>query len=267
MTDVTICIVSFGAPAYHAAAYQSVASALAHTDAEVLFLTDTGEVDVPDDSRVTHLPVLRPGEPTRRFMTKLEAWRFFLCRTATDVLILLDADAVFVRSTDSLELANLVAERDLAMVEQTRLLQMGWRRLDYWRHYCRTSLKAIDAHEKPPSVDCFRFFNSGFMACRRQGLGEFLEWADGVLPRVDFNWAAQRGVVLTDQDFVQFWTNNLHPEYASTLDWSWNHCPHWDTGFPRPGGRVVHFSNFYRAPTPEVIERMRSAGSGQNNGV
>ena len=67
------------------------------------------------------------------------------------------------------------------------------------------------------------------------------------------------GLPITDQDFVQFWSNNMHPELVSTLDWSWNHCSQWDIDFPRPGARVIHFSNFYRAPDSEVIKNMRLA--------
>ena len=260
MSDVTICIVSFGDPAYYAAANQSMTSALVHTDADVFLLTDEGRFDIPDNPRITHLPVLRPEQPARRFMNKLEAWRRCLGETQNPVLVLMDADAVFAARAQSSELACLVTEKAFAMVEQTSLLQLEWERQDYWRHYCRTSLKAIDAHAEAPSLDNFRFFNSGFVVCRNPDLGEFLKWCDDVSPLVDFEQAAQTGETVTDQDFIQFWSNNLYPGQVSTLDWSWNHCSHWDTGFPRPDARVIHFSSFYHAPTPEVVASMRIAG-------
>jgi len=259
LANVAVVIVSFGNPAYHSAAYESVFSALDHTDAEIVFLTDIGEFNVPDDSRIRHYQVLQNDQSPRRFMTKLEAWRICLTETEADVLILLDADAVFITTAGSSELSGLVPEKKMAMVEQCFLSQFGWERFDYWRHYCETSLAAINSREKPPSPDSFRFFNSGFVVCGKTYLGDFLTWVDSVIHQVDFDLAARAGITITDQDFIQFWCNNLHPNQTSVLDWSWNHCSHWDRGFPRPGARVIHFSSFYHAPTPEVIASMRIA--------
>ncbi len=264
---MAICIVSFGEAAYYAAAYESAASALAYTDAEILVLTDAVDIELPHDSRIAHLPVLTPERSSKRFMTKLEGWRACLNETEADVIVLLDADAVFVADAPSPELITLVRETDLAMVEQVRLVQLGWRKGDYWRHYCRTSLKAIDAHASPPSPENFRFFNAGFVISRRPGLERFLDWYREVALRVDFDQADRMGLPITDQDFVQFWSNNMHPELVSTLDWSWNHCSQWDIDFPRPGARVIHFSNFYRAPDSEVIKNMRLARTGESTGV
>lgn len=256
---VTVGVVAFGSSAYDSAARQSVASVLGHTDANVVLVTDSADCDVPEDPRMTRLRGLRPEGSTRRFMTKLEGWRLCLNETPTPVLVLLDADAVFVRSARASELAGLVGQGDFAMVEQTRLPALGWGRLDYWLHYCRTTLQAIDPRAEPPSRARFRFFNSGFVVCRRQGLDEFLHWCRDTSPRVDFDRAASAGVTITDQDFLQFWSNNLHPDRVSTLEWSWNHCSHWDADFPQPDARVVHFSSFYHAPTPEIVESMRLA--------
>jgi hypothetical protein len=62
--------------------------------------------------------------------------------------------------------------------------------------------------------------------------------------------------MIGDQDYFQYWTNNLHSENRNTLPWMWNHCEHWDEGFPRKDAFILHFSNFCREPTPWQILRM-----------
>ena len=56
--------------------------------------------------------------------------------------------------------------------------------------------------------------------------------------------------MLADQDYLRLWTNSRHPGSCTTLAWDWNHCEHWDDGFPRRGARIVHASNFCRGPRP-----------------
>ena len=153
--EVTLCVVAYGGDAYYTAAHEAVASALAHTDAPIVLVTDAAARGLPEDSRITHVPVLQPEGHARRFMTKLEAWRIGLGWARTDVLVLLDADAVFADGVRSSELAGLVASHPLAMVEQTRLPALGWEKPDYRSHYCQTTLEAIDPGAAPPPSNAF----------------------------------------------------------------------------------------------------------------
>jgi GT2 family glycosyltransferase len=42
------------------------------------------------------------------------------------------------------------------------------------------------------------------------------------------------------------------------LPWQWNHCEHWDEGFPREAALIAHLSNFMNGPTPDTISRLRA---------
>jgi hypothetical protein len=64
--------------------------------------------------------------------------------------------------------------------------------------------------------------------------------------------------MIADQDYIQYWTNELHPRSAATLDWSWNHCEHWHGDFPRPGVRIAHLSNACHGPTRRSLWRLRA---------
>jgi hypothetical protein len=196
-------------------------------------------------------------------MTKLDAWTSWVRDAQTPLLLLLDADAVLVAATSSSELTELLGSSDFAMVEQTRLEHLGWGRAQYWKRYCETTLRAIDPTATPIAAEAFRFFNSGVVLCRKPALANFLQWCRTTARRVDFEAVAAAGLTLTDQDFLQIWCNQRYPDQTSTLDWSWNHSGHWDAGFPRQGARVIHFSDFYRAPTAQVIAGMRAARMGE----
>ena len=64
--------------------------------------------------------------------------------------------------------------------------------------------------------------------------------------------------MISDQDYFQVWTNNLYPGSCRELSWEWNHCEYWDTGFPRTGARIAHFSNFCNGPARDTAARMRA---------
>jgi hypothetical protein len=63
--------------------------------------------------------------------------------------------------------------------------------------------------------------------------------------------------MIADQDYLQYWVHNLKPGSCILLPWYWNHCRHWAEGFPRPGARVIHFSNFCNGPDQDIIKQMR----------
>jgi hypothetical protein len=43
------------------------------------------------------------------------------------------------------------------------------------------------------------------------------------------------------------------------LPWPWNHCEHWDSGFPHEGAYILHFSNFCQGPSFMNMVRMWAA--------
>jgi hypothetical protein len=120
-------------------------------------------------------------------------------------------------------------------------------RADFLEHYERHPLVWLGDGTPPPTREAFRYFNSGVLLARRDGLEPFVAWA---LERMRAAGDAHQvgAHMIADQDYLQLWTNTLAPGSCTTLSWQWNHCEHWDEGFPRRGARIVHASNFCRGP-------------------
>jgi hypothetical protein len=171
---------------------------------------------------------------------------------------MLDADAVLVRKVSGSDVYAALDGHDLGMVEQTTIRGSGMGRADFLRHYTEYSLSFIAPGELPPSIDRFRFFNAGVALGTRAGIKRIANWALNAIENVSGEHHVREHMI-ADQDYFQYWVNNLHPGCCVSLPWYWNHCEHWDTPFPRRGAQVIHFSNFCNGPDAGTVKRMRAA--------
>lgn len=257
---VVVCAFALGAPRYVAALGETVRSALRHTPFEVVALLDPGAATrLPRSPRLRRLPLAAlPGaHRSRHFLAKFRALQDCLAHSDAELVLYLDADAVFTRSVAAAEVAAALAGRGLGMVEQTPPPGAGYGRERFHDHYCRHTHRWFGAPGDPPPFAAFRYFNSGVVLARRAPLGALCEWA--------LQSVTQRGPqhevgahMIADQDYFQYWAHALHPDSATALDWSWNHCAHWHGDFPRPGARIAHLSNACQGPTRRTIWRLRA---------
>lgn len=252
-STVTVCVLATGRSAYYGAARGAVRSVLRHTPFDAFVAVGEGRRwRKLHDARV-RVHVLDAARPRIRhragpFLDKLHALDACLRETRAQHMVLLDGDARFVGRVDEADVERALDGRSLAMAEQTTIRGSGMSRADFLEHYVRHPLAWLDRSEAPPRLEAFRYFNSGVVLARRDGLEAFLAWA---LPRMrqagDAHQAGEH--MIADQDYLQLWTNTLQPGCCTTLPWEWNHCEHWDDGFPRRGARIVHSSNFCRGPS------------------
>ena len=250
---VVVCVLATGRPAYYRAARGAVRSVLRRTPFDVFVAV--GErarwrgpvgprvcVHALDDAfpRITH----RAGP----FLDKFRALDACLQHTAAERIVLLDGDARFVAPVAMRDVERALGGRPLAMAEQTTIRGSGMTRADFLGHYVAHALAWLGAGAAPPALDAFRFFNSGVVLARRDGLEPLVGWAlERMRAAGDAHQVGEH--MIADQDYFQLWTNTLHPGSCTTLSWDWNHCEHWDEGFPRAGARIVHSSNFCRGPS------------------
>lgn len=254
----TVCIYVTGSQRYGQVAREAALSVLDHSAFDLCFVHDAGlDRWAPRDARVQRLllrhgPVIDPADPFNR---KLDALALCIERSAADLFIMLDADAVVTRTISEIDVRDALGGKGLGMVEQKRTVsQMGRREL--YEHYCRVSM-AFDAPDcLPPAFEAFRYFNSGVMLLERQAAIAALDWARG---RVRDTPRPHRvgDQMIADQDHLQVWANSIAPGCCTELPWYWNHCQHWDDDFPRADAWIVHFSNFCNGPAPDTAPRMR----------
>lgn len=247
-----VCVLATGRPIYYLAARGAVRSVLEHSDFEVFVAVgDPQRWRAPSSPRVTTRTVAdlprRQGRATP-FLRKLHALAACLVASRAERIVLLDADARFVRRIDAAAVDAALDGRTLGMSEQPTIRGSGMTRAEFLRHYARHSLVALGDGAAAPSLEDFRFFNSGVLLARRDGLEQFLAWA---LPRIDAPGTTHQvgSHMIADQDYLQVWSNTVRPGSCATLPWSWNHCEHWDEGYPRAGARILHASNFCRGPS------------------
>lgn len=254
---------------YFRAGREAVRSLLAHTDFEVVAALGPGRGPAPPRARRVRRVRLpeEPAVPGRagRFLRKLEAIRACLHASDAPLLLLLDADAVFVAPTRGPDVRRALGEREIGMVEQTGIRGSGMGRAELREHYTRHALAFIAPDRAPPPLADFRFYNSGVVLGTRAAFAEIAEWTLGrVAAAARARRAHQVGEhMISDQDYFQVWANQLHPERCAELDAAWNHCEHWDAPFPQPGARILHFSNFCDGPTHANLARMRAARRGR----
>ena len=189
------------------------------------------------------------------FLLKFKALQACLASTQHRWLILLDADAIMVRPITKEMIRGALLKPGLGMVEQTTILGSSMSRTDFRDHYLQHSLTWLAPGAEAPDTSKFRYYNSGVVLGRRYEFQEFTAWALTALDRNPGSHSVGKHMI-GDQDYFQFWTNNLRPDSRNTLPWYWNHCEHWDEGFPRKGSYILHFSNFCLEPTRWQILRM-----------
>lgn len=260
MGEVRVCILMCGEPSYFWAGRQAASSVLERSDFDLFLALGPGP-----DLRLHANPRLRchPLAPetgydyrARPFLRKFYALRACLESGEHPWLMVLDADAILVRTLTRQMLEKALAGRGLGMVEQTTILRSAMGRPDFLEHYVRHTLAWFAPNAVPPRLDEFRYYNSGVLLGRREALQEVVSWALDTLDRNRGDHTVGEHMI-ADQDYYQFWTNTLRPESCAPLPWYWNHCEHWDEGFPHPEAYILHFSNFCRKPTLGQVMRMR----------
>lgn len=251
--SVAVCVLATGRPAYYRVARGAVRSTLRRTPFDVFVAVgERARWRGPHGGRV-RVHALDDGLPriahrAGPFLDKFRALDACLRHTTAERVVLLDGDARFVARTSADDVERALDGRPLAMAEQTTIRGSGMTRADFLAHYATHSLPWLGGGAVPPPTDAFRFFNSGVVLARRDGLAPLVAWAlDRMRAAGDAHQAGEH--MIADQDYFQLWTNTLHPGTCTTLSWDWNHCEHWDEGFPRAGARIVHSSNFCRGPS------------------
>lgn len=249
-----------GHPTYYLAGRQALLSVLRRSGFSIFLVTDhrykTGLL--PNKRLMVH-PMGRVESQirARRFLAKFAALDAFLEHTDSELVILLDADAVLVRDITAEDIRRALDGRGLGMVEQTTILNSTMSRVDFWQHYKEHSLVWLDPGAQAPFLKDYRFYNSGVVLAQREEMERFCTWAMRVLAQRPGDHRVGEHMI-TDQDYFQYYANNLHPDSCRELSWRWNHCEHWDQGFPRPGAYVAHFSNFCLRPGWRQLLRIRA---------
>jgi len=257
---VAVCILIHGHKNYLLAGKEAVLSVLEHSDFDVYAVLPPGQqVRVPRNRRV-HLLHLDPQPPVRhraeRFLMKFLALEKCLEDNTHNLIVMLDSDAVFVNQIQAEDLWKALDGHSLGMVEQTTIIGSDMSRKDFLRHYTEYSIACIAPDATPPDLETFRFFNSGFVLGERREMARITSWAIANIRQPGKEHQVGHHMI-ADQDYLQYWTNNLYPESCITLPWYWNHCKYWDDAFPREGARVLHFSNFCNGPDKDTLRQMR----------
>lgn len=255
---VAISTLAVGGVNYALAARQALASCLEQTPFEIHLSCEQAHVSLlPRSPRIQ----LHPLDFAARFradgfLAKLHALRSCLSQCDAEIILHLDADAVLRLPLRCEDLERALGSHGLAMVEQKAITGSTMSRADFLQHYIQHALAYIAPAETPPSLDAFRFFNSGVILFRREELRAFLDWAEARLSALPAHHEV--GIhMIADQDYLQVWANNVRPGSCAELPWFWNHCAHWDDGFPREEALVAHLSNFCNGPTLDSIAQLR----------
>jgi hypothetical protein len=232
---------------------------LDHSDFDVHVTCDQAcGLLIPDNPRVKRASLGERVVDHRadRFLAKLFALRMCLRNCSDPVMLHLDADAVLAQDITAAAVEAALGASGMAMVEQTAILGSPMRRPQFLQHYAEHSLRFIAPELAVPCEADFRFFNSGVVLFRRDALTAFLDWAEDRRRRLPAHHEVGAHMI-TDQDYLQVWANNVSVGSCRELPWEWNHCDHWDEGFPRRGTRIAHLSNFCNGPTRETIAQLR----------
>jgi len=220
-------------------------------------------MELPRCARLRTLQLVDPPADCHRslrFLAKFQALQQCLASGGEEYVVALDADAVIVRRTEACDIEVALGGRPLGMAEQTGIRGCAIGRPELRDHYIAHSLRFIAPSANAPTLKRFRFFNSGFVVGCREEIERVTAWSLAAIARAPQHQVGDH--MIADQDYLQYWANNLRPEQCATLSWEWNHCEQWDPSFPRPGARVMHFSNFCNGPTASTLARMTAARSG-----
>ena len=260
MSEVTVCLNVSGHRNFFSALRQCVLSILQHTGFGIFVGHPPGaSLNLPSDPRITSLAIpTPPGEPNRAkpFLYTFSVLEQMLQKTRSRWIIQMDVDAIMVKSLSDREVEGSLQGQGFGLVEQTTISGSDMTRADFLEHYKNHSLVWLNPDAVPPAPEDFRYYNSGVVLGERSEFEKFIPWALETIQRT--GWKHEVGPhLIGDQDYFQYWTNNLHPGCCTELDWRWNHCQHWDRGFPRPEAYVLHFSNFCIGPGRVNLLRMR----------
>ena len=249
-------MLAVGGANYALAARQAIASVLEQTDFPIYLFCDLLGADlIPHSPRVD----IRQVNFSRTFradgfLAKFEAWRWTLAESGADLILHLDADAVVRRPLLAEQIESALGPHGLGMVEQTTITGSTMGRPEFLTHYIEHALAYLAPTEIPPREDDFRYFNSGVVFFRRDELQAFLAWAEARRQSLPKHHEVGIHMIL-DQDYLQVWANTIRPGCCAELAWSWNHCEHWDSGFPREAA-IVHLSNFCHGPTLASVAQL-----------
>lgn len=261
-----VCVVTLvlGRDVYYRSARESIASVLAKTPFDLCVVSDRDVEGLPAAGGRVMRRILsaavRDDCRAAPFLKKFEAIQLALSATPAAVLVLLDADALFVRATCEADVTSALGDAELAMVEQPTVTGSGMTRADFFDHYRNHTLAWFG--EDPRAMldpEAFRFFNSGVVAGRRAAFEALADWASTTIAGRDTLHRVGKHMI-ADQDYIQYWCHRIRSGGCAALSWDWNHCEHWDDGFPRPGARIAHFSNFCHGPSRVQVRRMRILG-------
>jgi hypothetical protein len=253
-----VCFLIHGSDAYYEAGREAVRSVLELTDFPVSVSCDDSSRLRLSSSRLRVAEYSRYSGAHRswRFLGKFRALEACIRSSDEDLLLFLDADALLLKPLDDQLVRAALNGHLLGMVEQTTVTGSAMSRAAFWEHYRQHSLAFIAPDLAPPALPSFRFFNSGVILGHRLAIAAVTRWALAQISRSSSDHNIGQHMI-ADQDYFQVWTNNLYPGTCQELQWEWNHCEYWDTGFPRSGARIAHFSNFCNGPEPDTAARMR----------
>ena len=244
-----VSVTAAGDPRYGLSARQTVRSVLDHTDFDIVVHCDAANAALMpiSDRVVLDIAEMRFAHRADRFLIKFDAWRAALDRSAAEVIVHLDADAVLCAPMTDEDLTHALGAGQFAMAEQTGIIGSSMDRAAFLEHYLTHSHAFIAPLLPEPTLEEFRFFNSGVIVFRRLELENLLRWAGGLRGDLPAHHAVGEHMI-ADQDYLQVWGNVIRADARSELDSTWNHCPLWDGDFPRSDARVVHLSNFCNGP-------------------
>lgn len=253
-----VSVLVLGDLTYALAARETIQSVLDHTAFDVFLTCDARASAIFDTHPRLRINIV--GEFVRDqlsapFLEKFRALAWCLRESGAALIMHIDADAVLVRPMTDAMIDAALGACDVGMVEQTRIIGSAMGRAELFDHYRSVSLPFLGPALTPPDLEAFRFYNSGVILFRREGLQQFLDWAEQTRAAVAKAHTVGSHMI-ADQDYLQVWANQHAADRCADIDWSWNHCAHWDEDFPRAGARVAHLSNACLGPTPDAINQL-----------
>lgn len=258
--NVCVCVLAMGTREYARIADQTVMSVLEHTPFDVLLALDQ-PAPLPESAshprvRIAVLDPL-PGHShrSRGFLCKFDALSACLNFSRAAWVLMLDADALVVRTMDEEDLAGALGGHVMGMAEQLTITGSDMSRKDFLHHYVNHTMVWFGNSASSPPLEDFHYYNAGVVVAQRAEMERLVNWAQQIISVSDKDHEVS-GELIADQDYFQYWTNTLHPGCCVTLPWDWNHCEHWDNDFPRKGALILHLSNFCNGPAPSTLERM-----------
>lgn len=188
------------------------------------------------------------------FFHKFKYWEQALVESEDQLFLHLDADASITSNFSADALINALGAKSIGMVQQKKVIGENPLGIDeLFGHYQSASSKAVNSGQPKPTIENFKYFNTGFVLFRREALETFLLWANEklkTLPR------EVNGNMIADQDLIQVYTNEIASDEVIELEWSWNHCQWWDEDFPNQDANVIHMSNFCQGPIAAQMNRL-----------